>query len=175
MKSRILFFIAVIISFSSLMACKSSKKSLGKHRGYLNGAYNMLRDSLKEAIVSRLKDTVKVVFPSNLLFGFDKSAITSESLPSMKRFANALNEYNKTAILISGHTDTVGSEDYNNKLSAQRADTAKRVLVDYNVKKERIETWGFGSRIPIAPNNTEEGRARNRRVEFIILYSEGKK
>ncbi len=175
MKSRILFFVAVIISFSSLVACKSSKHNLGKHRGYLNGAYNMLKDSLKDAIVTRLKDTVKVVFPSNLLFAFNQSSLSEGSLPSMKRFANALNEYNKTAILISGHSDTVGSEDYNNKLSGQRADSAKRVLVDYNVKRERIETWGFGSRIPVASNATEEGRARNRRVEFIILYTEPKK
>jgi outer membrane protein OmpA-like peptidoglycan-associated protein len=88
----------------------------------------------------------------------------------MNRFADALNKFEKTAILISGYTDSIGTDEYNEKLSAQRADTAKAALVNNKVANQRINTWGMGKRHPIATNETEEGRALNRRVEFIILY-----
>jgi outer membrane protein OmpA-like peptidoglycan-associated protein len=104
------------------------------------------------------------------MFGFNSASINSEVAPSMNRFADALNKFEKTAILISGYTDSIGTDEYNEKLSAQRADTAKAALVNNKVANQRINTWGMGKRHPIATNETEEGRALNRRVEFIILY-----
>ena len=95
-------------------------------------------------------------------------------MPSMHRFANALNKFHHTNVLITGYTDSVGTDEYNNRLSSERADTAKASLVQLTVLPERIKTWGMGKRYPIASNETEEGRAKNRRVEFIILLAEKK-
>ena len=133
-------------------------------------AYKSIKRSIPSAEVVSLNDTIKVLFPANLMFEVNKSNIDSAIQPSMHRFANALNKYHRTAVLISGYTDSVGSDEYNNNLSAQRADTAKQTLVNYEVKDSRINTWGMGERHPVATNSTEEGRAKNRRVEFVILF-----
>ncbi|HTN18067.1 MAG TPA: OmpA family protein [Chitinophagaceae bacterium] len=135
--------------------------------------YKKLKRSLKSsALVSHLNDTVKVIFPSNLMFGFNSASINEPIIPKMQRFALALNKFDRTAVLISGHTDNKGAEQYNNELSGRRADSAKVVLSQYQVKPERINTWGMGMRHPVASNETDEGRALNRRVEFVILYKE---
>lgn len=132
--------------------------------------FHALRKSIKEAEVTSLNDSVKVIFPCNLMFGFNSASIKEELQPSIKRFSKSLNKFDKTAVLIAGHTDNVGDDDYNDKLSAQRADTAKSALTSYQVAPSRISTWGMGKKFPIASNETEEGRAKNRRVEFVILY-----
>lgn len=146
-----------------------------KHKkAYMRHTYRHIKKSVKTAEVTKLNDTIKVLFPSNLMFPFNSTSIDSSAQPAMKRFANALVKYNRTSILISGYTDSVGTDDYNNELSAQRADTARRSLENNKVSSERMFTWGMGERQPIATNETEQGRARNRRVEFIILYKSDK-
>lgn len=155
----------VFAAQTALMSCAPKSK-----KAYMNKTYKRLNRTLKFAIVSNLNDTVKVIFPSNLMFDFNSVAIYESVMPKIHRFAKTLNKYNKTAILINGHSDNIGEEQYNKDLSAKRADTAKRALMRYNVAPERMSTWGMGMRHPIADNQTEEGRARNRRVEFVILY-----
>lgn len=169
MNNRLLLFLLALLGMLSMTACKTSKKAQQKR--YMKHAYKNIKKNLKEAQVTRLTDTVKVIFPTNLLFPFNSANINPDVMPSMQRFSKALNKFAKTAVMISGYTDSIGTTDYNNTLSGQRADTAKKVLTMYNVSNKRLNTWGMGSRHPIAPNNTEPGRARNRRVEFIILYA----
>ena len=89
----------------------------------------------------------------------------------MKRFAGALIRYNKTDILINGYTDNTGTEELNNTLSKSRAQNAKNLLVQDGVDSVRMLTWGLGAKNPIADNTSAQGKSRNRRVEFIILYS----
>lgn len=136
----------------------------------MEDTYVSVKGALAEAQVSILNDTVKVLFPENLLFQFDKSAILPENEPLLERFAQALNALPKTSVLISGYTDNTGSASYNTQLSHRRAQAARSVLNRYGVEHARMYTWGRASRDPIADNATAEGRQRNRRVEFILLY-----
>lgn len=171
MKSKILLGAIALLTVQGNIACKTPKTK----EKYMRKTYKRLKRNLKFADVSNLNDTVKVIFPSNLMFDFNSSSISENVMPKMNRFAVALNKFNKTAILINGHTDNVGEEGYNFDLSTKRADTAKSALIRYKVATQRINTWGLGMRHPVATNETEEGRARNRRVEFIILYKDEKK
>lgn len=146
-----------------------------KHKkAYMRHTYRNIKKSVKNAEVTKLNDTIKVLFPLHLMFQVNSTSIDSSAQPAMKRFANALIKYNRTSILISGYTDSVGTDDYNNVLSSQRADTARRSLEINSVSPERMFTWGMGERRPIASNETEEGRSRNRRVEFVVLYKSEK-
>lgn len=165
MKKNISLVLTVMCATLLVSSCMPKHK-----KAYMRHAYKNIKRSVPSAEVVSLNDTIKVLFPANLMFAVNKSNIDSAIQPSMKRFASALNKYNRTAILISGYTDSLGSEEYNDKLSSQRADTAKHTLVNYEVKDSRINTWGMGERHPIASNATEEGRSKNRRVEFVILF-----
>lgn len=158
----------ILLSAVILMAsCRTAEQ---QKRAYMRRTFHTLRKTVKEAEVSNLDDSVKVIFPSNLMFGFNSAQIKEDLKPSIRRLSKALNKFNKTAILIAGHTDNVGDDEYNDKLSAQRADSAKAALSAFEVNPMRITTWGMGKKHPIAGNETEEGRAKNRRVEFVVLY-----
>jgi outer membrane protein OmpA-like peptidoglycan-associated protein len=91
-------------------------------------------------------------------------------LPILQKMATVLNKYDKTVILITGHSDITGTEARNMELSKQRAENAKKVFADFKVKPARIYTWGRGSAESVADNNTETGRKQNRRVEYVIMY-----
>lgn len=171
MKNKILLGAIALFLMQGTVSCRTPKTK-GK---YMSKTFKRLKKDLPFADVSKLNDTVKVIFPSNLMFGVNSSSISESVLPKMNRFAIALNKFNKTAILVNGHTDNVGEENYNIALSTKRADTAKAALILYKVNPSRINTWGLGMRHPIASNETEEGKARNRRVEFVILYEESNK
>lgn len=151
-------------------ACNPQKKLARQKQAYMEDTYVTVKDAVNEAQVSILNDTVKVLFPENLLFQLEKSAILPENEPLLERFASALNQLPRTSVLISGYTDNTGSAGYNEQLSHRRAQAAQSVLSRYGVHPARMYTWGRGSRNPIADNGTLEGRKRNRRVEFILLY-----
>lgn len=170
MNQRILLIFAAFLCITAISSCCTPKHK----SAYMRQTYKRIRHSVKSAEVTKLDDTIKVLFPSNLMFPFNSISIDSMVLPSMKRFSKVLNKYNRTAIMISGYTDSIGTDQYNNTLSSQRADTAKGTLIRYDINAKRINTWGMGKRHPISDNRTEEGRARNRRVEFVILYEEPK-
>lgn len=117
-----------------------------------------------------LNDTIRILFPEHLLFQKGSSTISTENHPLIERFAKALNLYSKTSILSNGYTDNLGSNDFNMKLSDQRSENANNLLKKYDVSPGRLMQWGMGPSNPIADNNTDEGRRKNRRVEFIMLY-----
>lgn len=164
--------IAYVLLFVSLFfaACGPQRKLAKQHR-YMEKSYLTIKKAVNEAEVSILNDTIKVLFPEHLLFKFNSSTINPENFPLMERFAGALNKYDKTSILINGYTDITGGEELNKALSQKRADSVKAVLQVYQVKDVRMYTWGMGSMNPIADNGTPQGRSRNRRVEFIVLYT----
>lgn len=160
----VLPFLAVLYS------CNPQKKMAKKKHTYMEATYKTLKEAVNEAEVTILNDTVKVLFPEHLLFQKNSAEINDNTASLMQRFAKALNMYPQTSILVNGYTDVTGGDDINAKLSQHRADSAKSRLQTFSVEKDRMFTWGLGSANPIADNNTESGRRRNRRVEFIILY-----
>jgi outer membrane protein OmpA-like peptidoglycan-associated protein len=105
----------------------------------------------------------------NLEFEFGKSEIKSSSFSSLDNLANMLNKKKTYKICIAGHTDNVGDATFNYKLSIQRAEAVKTYLISKKVNEKQINVQGFGATKPVASNENEEGRAKNRRVEFIVI------
>jgi len=105
----------------------------------------------------------------NLFFEFAQSSLLPESYPELHRLLEYLIKNETVKIEISGHTDNQGSETYNLKLSLERAKTVFRYLVDNGIDSHRLSFKGYGKERPIAPNDTEDNRARNRRTEILIL------
>lgn len=93
----------------------------------------------------------------------------------MNRVAKVLNQYPQTNITINGHTDSTGTEDYNQKLSERRADVVKNALAGMGVNPSRMTAIGYGKSRPVADNSTEAGRLMNRRVEILINPQQAQK
>ncbi|RQO56465.1 cell envelope biogenesis protein OmpA [Paucibacter sp. KBW04] len=105
---------------------------------------------------------------TNLLFEFDSDRLQSHHVASIQRVAQAMQASGIEAIRIEGHTDNVGSADYNLRLSQRRANAVAQTLVEAGMKSDQMLVKGFGSQKPIADNKSEIGRAQNRRVILII-------
>jgi len=130
-----------------------------------------LQQNIPGAIVERVGEGIKVTFASGLLFDFDSDVIRGNAGHNLDALADNLQKYPKRDLLIVGHTDAIGSESYNQDLSERRADAAARYLRGDGVSVP-IVTRGLGKDEPVASNDNEEGRARNRRVEVAIYASE---
>ena len=127
-----------------------------------------LRKDLKGAKVERVGEGIKITFDSGLLFGFDQASLTSTSQGNLQNLAETLKKYEDTNILIEGHTDSKGTDEYNQTLSEQRANSVSSYLTGLGVSTGRISDVGYGESMPIATNDTEAGRSSNRRVEVAI-------
>lgn len=162
---------AMILSTTSC-ALNRELTTAKEQKVYLQKVYTELMHEISnEAEVKIVEDSVKVIFVSGVLFNVSEAVIRSELQSCFNRFANVLNKYLNTTILVAGHTDSTGDVKSNIELSQKRADSAKDLLLKFAVSEKRIYTLGHGAAIPVDDNNTVEGRAKNRRVEFIILYS----
>jgi outer membrane protein OmpA-like peptidoglycan-associated protein len=124
------------------------------------------------ADVSRVGEGIAVSFESGILFPFDSDVIRPEGRENLRQLAVSLQRYPETEVLIVGHTDSVGSDQYNLGLSNRRAESAKSFLVSQGINPGRIRTSGRGESEPIASNETEAGRQENRRVEVAIFASD---
>jgi len=102
-------------------------------------------------------------------FDFDRSEIRSDSRPVLDEAASALKENSNVRISVEGHTDNVGSDAYNEKLSVRRAEAVFRYMVNQGISPERMEVIGYGESRPVADNDTDSGRAQNRRVELHVV------
>jgi outer membrane protein OmpA-like peptidoglycan-associated protein len=102
-------------------------------------------------------------------FDFDKSDIRHDSRPILNEAAKILQENPNVRIAVEGHTDAIGSDAYNEQLSLRRADAVFRYLVNHGIAPERMQVTGYGKRRPVASNETENGRAQNRRVELHVV------
>lgn len=130
-----------------------------------------LEQNIKGAKVERVGEGIQVTFDSGLLFDFDSDAVKPEAQTNLRELASSLSKYPDSELLIIGHTDDVGSVDYNQRLSERRAASAARYLVSQGVSGSRVMTRGLGETEPVATNETEAGRAANRRVEVAIFAS----
>ncbi|MCP4766561.1 MAG: OmpA family protein [Gammaproteobacteria bacterium] len=99
-------------------------------------------------------------------FSSGSTRLVATAMVSLTSISRVLDEFNKTQITIYGHTDDVGDEDYNQKLSVRRAMSVAQHLVDHGIVKQRIAIVGFGESQPVSPNTTDEGRTQNRRIEL---------
>lgn len=123
--------------------------------------------------VVRQGDNITLNMPGNITFAFDSSNLQPQFYPVLDNVADTLNEYNQTVIEVAGHTDSVGTDSYNQTLSVQRAQSVANYLAGRGVMRERMIVTGAGESRPIASNATEAGRAQNRRVEITIVPLEG--
>jgi outer membrane protein OmpA-like peptidoglycan-associated protein len=105
----------------------------------------------------------------NIYFDFDKTTLKQESFPELNRVVDFLNRNSTVEIQISGHTDSKGSDDYNINLSQGRSESVVDYIVSQGIERFRMRPIGYGEGKPIDSNDTDAGRANNRRVEFTVL------
>ena len=120
------------------------------------------------AVSQTTDNRLKLDIPSDVSFDVGRAAIKSNFAPILNQFATSLNQNPVTTVTIIGHTDSTGSDSINNPLSVDRANSARDFLVSRGVAPQRIATDGRGSREPVADNNTQAGRDKNRRVEIYV-------
>lgn len=147
--------------------------ALGGGAGYyFDYQEKILREKLQGTGVSvtRLENGgIQLNMPGNVSFPTSEYQLLPSFYDTLDSVAIVLKEYSKTAIQVTGHTDSTGSFEYNQKLSEQRAASVKNYLISQGVASSRLHSNGYGPRYPIASNSTPDGRAANRRVEIQIL------
>jgi outer membrane protein OmpA-like peptidoglycan-associated protein len=158
---------------SELKAFKKNKITISQE-GYFPQVFNFdLTDSLNSFVYDNnvaLKpiEVGSLIGLKNIFFETGKSIIKVESYDELDNLANALLKYPNMKIFIEGHTDNKGNDNANLKLSEDRVNSVINFLVNKKVERKRLNGKGYGSKKPIDNNETEEGRNRNRRVEFTI-------
>lgn len=119
--------------------------------------------------VSRDGDVIKLNLPDGVTFDFGKADLKPQFYPALNNVAATLAQYNQTIVEVAGHTDSIGSDAVNQRLSEQRAASVGNYLIGQGLVRERFEIVGMGKNYPIASNETDSGRALNRRVEIRVL------
>ncbi len=138
---------------------------------YMDVQEAKLRQQLENTGVSVTRDGDNIILnmPSNITFEVNKADVKPNFAEVLHSVSLVLNEYKSTMIEVAGHTDSTGSESYNQMLSQQRAQSVSNILIQSGVQPVRIDTVGYGELRPIASNGTPAGRAQNRRVELTLL------
>ena len=138
---------------------------------YMDRQEEEFREELSGSGVQVIRDgdTIRLQLPSNITFATDSAVIASNFNPVLNDVARVLNQYEKTTMIVEGHTDSTGSAEYNQQLSLNRANAVRNHLVGSAVDSRRVTTMGFGETQPVATNETETGRQLNRRVELRIV------
>lgn len=124
------------------------------------------------AKVERVGEGIVVEFSNNVLFGFDRSDLSTGAMTTLNDLITILNKYPDTNLEIQGHTDSKGTDEYNMGLSERRASAVSSYLSSKGISSARITTKGYGESAPKYSNDTESGMAQNRRVEFLITANE---
>ena len=117
----------------------------------------------------------KVTFAADAFFDFNKSVVKPEGKAKLDDLVGKIKDINLEVIIAVGHTDSVGSDAYNQKLSVRRSEAVKAYLVSKGIEKNRVYTEGKGEKQPVADNKTAEGRAKNRRVEIEVVGTRANK
>jgi outer membrane protein OmpA-like peptidoglycan-associated protein len=113
-------------------------------------------------------NALRVGVASDVSFAVDSADLLADAQTTFNKIANVMKDYEKTAVHVVGHTDSTGSDSYNQKLSERRAASVASFLAAHGVESSRVITWGRGETEPVGDNDTKAGRARNRRVDIVI-------
>ncbi|HET9796575.1 MAG TPA: OmpA family protein [Gemmatimonadaceae bacterium] len=134
-----------------------------------------IKQNIPGAVVERVGEGLQVTFESGLLFDYDSDVLRSAARQNLATLASSLEKYPNTDLLIVGHTDSIGSDAYNQGLSERRAASAANYLAGQGVARTRLRSTGRGESEPVVPNDTDADRQKNRRVEVAIYASEALK
>ena len=148
-------------------ACGLAGAGIG---AYMDAQERELREELVNSgvQVERVGDDIRLVMPNSITFAVNSSTLNSSIYNTLDSVVKVLNKYNETALQVAGHTDSSGSEQYNQKLSVDRANSVAGYFRSQEVDSGRLIVVGYGESSPIASNASEAGRAENRRVELLI-------
>jgi outer membrane protein OmpA-like peptidoglycan-associated protein len=137
---------------------------------YMDRQERELRDSMEGTGigVDRQGDDIVLNMPDSVTFGFDSSELTREASVALDDVGRVLQQYPDTRVNVAGHTDSTGDAGYNQRLSERRADAVGTYLTRSGVSTGRLSMRGYGEEQPVASNDTEQGRAQNRRVEITL-------
>ena len=155
-----------------ILAAAAGGAAIGGGIGYYMDAQEAkLRKQLRDSGVSIQRDGEKInlIMPGNITFSTNSSNINTNFTGVLSSVALVLEEYNKTLIVVSGHTDSIGSVQHNQKLSEDRAGSVANYLRGQKILSERLDIVGFGEAQPVANNQSAGGRELNRRVEITLL------
>ena len=139
---------------------------------YMDKQAQEIERDLEGARIERIGEGIKITFDSGLLFDVNKAEVKPVSRENLTKLAVILNKYPDTLVLIEGHTDSTGPEDYNLTLSQNRAHAVAAVLAGQSVDATRFTIMGYGENQPLYDNTTVEGRAGNRRVDLAIMAND---
>ena len=154
------------LAMLSIASCKSSKKTT-------KSAYDALRRDLPGLAISRVGDSVRVILPEQGMFDFSQDVVKPEIRPTIVKLSAVLNDYKAIQFNINGYTDNVGTDAVNQDLSQRRAEHVRDMMIPLGVAGTRIATAGRGATNPVASNDSDAGRAQNRRVEFMLYMPKG--
>jgi len=126
-------------------------------------------DTINQSIIKESENLKNGIVLNNIFFNYNKATLRPESKTELENLIKLMNDNPNIKIEISGHTDNIGSAAYNQKLSESRAKAVVDYLIEHGIERSRLSYRGYGFDKPIAPNDTEEGRQLNRRVEFKII------
>jgi OOP family OmpA-OmpF porin len=121
------------------------------------------------AVIAPVPSSEKVTYAADAFFDFDKAILKPEAKTKLDDLVSKTKEINLEVIIAVGHTDGVGTDAYNDKLSVKRAESIKTYLTSKGLEANRVYTEGKGKKQPVADNKTAEGRAKNRRVEIEVV------
>jgi outer membrane protein OmpA-like peptidoglycan-associated protein len=139
---------------------------------YMDKQAEEMNQNVEGAEIERVAEGIKVTFESGILFDVAKADIRPDAQANLTKMAEILRKYEDTNIIVEGHTDSDGEEEYNQTLSERRARAVAHYLALQNVNSARMSTMGYGESMPIADNMTPEGKQANRRVEVSIIANE---
>lgn len=139
---------------------------------YMDRQAEELENDLEGAEIVRVGEGIKITFGSGILFDVDRSELRPEAKTELTDLAGILKKYDDTIILVEGHTDSTGPEEYNMQLSKRRAESVSHFLASQAVSPGRFSVIGYGEVQPVATNETADGRQQNRRVELAIMANE---
>ena len=168
-------FVAMIVGISgAVTGCMQNQTPPppppGPPPGYMGSVATFdISTATEEDIANALRSDGRVVISGGVFFAFDSAEINPNAMQLVNKLANVMQQYPDLNVAVVGYTDNTGNFNYNIKLSERRANAIVKQLVKDGVSADRLAGVGVGPLNPIASNDTEEGRAQNRRVEFVLI------